>query len=1182
MQPIVLEGHNLSLRHRNLNLAVTEAFKNKIPFEEVLTKVGNTDIDNIYKIDLASKNRNVDYIIKNLKSTDGLHVARALNADWLFTDNQYSHMINPTYINTELFPYMSDKSKEKFMSKLIYHLKDEKRCEDFYTYYKEQANEKYMGKFIMKCSIEFIKDTMMAYTDLNVIPDYMYLLCFKSPELAELYVTKKKRVLNQDILYSLRSLIDNQGEFYLKLLEKNVAEANYITIRMGQRITRQILRNHRHRFLKNPHFYFKILHVDHVLFTLTQDELKGVATQFESEGNFWNDFIFKKIVNKIKNNKLEFLKNLFEKHYPGESFEMSNHYVSYGWYEYLSDEQREKWALQRLANRNEDLRKLYEWYRFIKFDISFIEIKKLLQSEPDAKERERMFGLLVKTCDSEEANIMKLLKYFHDRHINETIEFKLNIIEKIAVEKKVYKCGDEVWNILNEILLSMRMYEAVHECNYGFLSTMASQLMAHHIIHGKSTPENVIKLFEDHFTNLDMMINTPWKEKVFFYLKLWILEKISEGENSNSDSGFQKVQIWTYNLTCLLKAYGHPLDSEMISLIRRIREKDSNFFSECTSNRDYRELFFPEQCMYGLNQDICLQILKKDISLLHLCKAGLNHKIQSDEMTFKRLLSKIRVYFSNDLAIEWKKYYLDKLNENHKDPKGCACVVFGLTILLPAAEYEKLITKYQPTKAKLVWSETDPCLVHIQNNIAKLMYLVRPTVNYEYLLSFARGDYLKFAIPSIMSLNRQLPQEQCRELIGKLILSPISVQKHGIRLANWKYTNDELLDLFNKLWDKTNNVSMKKLIFTSVHKLLVNNEYDGEYCLKIWDVLKVFLEQLKGNEHLDKIVNMYSNRVNGTNILVSPLYCTAYWHLLQTVPGSSEIQSYWNTILSDMSERNIFDNLEEAFLKQVIEKLLVDELFSCKKDNSLFVCRNEMWSLVSLYVIRYEISEIAERRSTVLKSIIDFILSNWDIEDIGEMVKKSFCDFVRNLLWKSQEYLIDNYNLNHNPFHIFEFIYQEINKKLCKVKYYQYFIWFRLSKTLLNTLTDELSLKPDMRTAEYRLQAELFGKKSIELMKTEIAANYPAVPHLFAYYYLLFINNFVIYKRDEFYKNLAETFLADTSDINSCILGLDLLLKACDEDEIKNVQIIERVARMNVPQLGHYLETKVKQLKTLF
>lgn len=71
--PIKLSG-NLGERHRQLNSLVEESYKNG-DIQAIRNLPEYTPIDRIFKIDVASKFKDVEYIMHTLKDQDMLYVS---------------------------------------------------------------------------------------------------------------------------------------------------------------------------------------------------------------------------------------------------------------------------------------------------------------------------------------------------------------------------------------------------------------------------------------------------------------------------------------------------------------------------------------------------------------------------------------------------------------------------------------------------------------------------------------------------------------------------------------------------------------------------------------------------------------------------------------------------------------------------------------------------------------------------------------------------------------------------------------------------------------------------------------------------------------------------------------------------------------------------------------------------
>ncbi|CAD0204409.1 unnamed protein product [Chrysodeixis includens] len=131
MAPQDLDGETLGEKRKNYNKLLKEAIANNEAVPSF--KLSESDVQNLFNIDLACHNRDVNYILEVFKCGDLLCVSRAIaQSTWLVTEQQYSNIINPEYIRKELYPYMNTKAFNKLHKHIRHNIKDEARAEQFY------------------------------------------------------------------------------------------------------------------------------------------------------------------------------------------------------------------------------------------------------------------------------------------------------------------------------------------------------------------------------------------------------------------------------------------------------------------------------------------------------------------------------------------------------------------------------------------------------------------------------------------------------------------------------------------------------------------------------------------------------------------------------------------------------------------------------------------------------------------------------------------------------------------------------------------------------------------------------------------------------------------------------------------------------------------------------------------
>ncbi|KAF9411295.1 hypothetical protein HW555_009860 [Spodoptera exigua] len=223
-----LKGDTLGEKRRYFNKLVADAVASK-HYELTPIDYTNSDIDNLLKIEIACKTRNVDYVIEVMKSKDMLYASTAIKKPtWLITDPQYANIINPEYLHTQLKPYMTTKAFNKLMLHIRLNLKDESRVETFYEYLKETENA---CKWLHNCSILFIENVIKTK---RLVPEWMFKrLCQRSVQFLSYHtrVESDRLTVNRVLLFFLkRHTID-----VLDILDKTITDIVYYPYMYGKK-----------------------------------------------------------------------------------------------------------------------------------------------------------------------------------------------------------------------------------------------------------------------------------------------------------------------------------------------------------------------------------------------------------------------------------------------------------------------------------------------------------------------------------------------------------------------------------------------------------------------------------------------------------------------------------------------------------------------------------------------------------------------------------------------------------------------------------------------------------------------------------------------------------------------------------------------------------------------------------
>lgn len=276
---------NLREKHKDLNYKVKKAVENKVNLQEVEC-ADNSDIDRIFKIDLASEYKNIDYIIEELKSGDSLYISRALKSKWLYTTD-YEYVINPYYLHNYVFPKMSFRMKKKMLGILSVKVRDERRAERFYEYCTNilrliNIAQKFLIFASEQYKLNIMSDTVQC-KELYRESYYFQHLIGNSFSLARAYAESGFPLIQISYLYSVNE------ENYLDLLETYKDSPRPEDL--GVKISRRIMKKHKNRVLQNLSFYLSILSQKVILQYSSCAEIQMYLRALlpEHEHDFWKN-----------------------------------------------------------------------------------------------------------------------------------------------------------------------------------------------------------------------------------------------------------------------------------------------------------------------------------------------------------------------------------------------------------------------------------------------------------------------------------------------------------------------------------------------------------------------------------------------------------------------------------------------------------------------------------------------------------------------------------------------------------------------------------------------------------------------------------------------------------------------------------------------------------------------------
>ncbi|XP_026491871.2 uncharacterized protein LOC113397664 [Vanessa tameamea] len=977
-----LIGSNLPQRQRELNKHVNEAFSKKTNFDEIRSSEENSDVDRLFKIDVASKYKNVDYIIETLKCGDTLYISRALKCDWLYGDD-FSQIINPDYLHHNVFPSMSFKMKKKMLCAISCHVRNEERMLNFYKYCLNVKLEDYALKFLIFTSeahkFEYIENKIKIDTKLD-LQDFFG----NSFNLIEKYLKqlRSQQMFTKDEIIHFRYLYSISKEKYLNLFEEFGHQDRYNEPKLGQRLSKQIMTKHKERVLRNPSLYVKNLNMKTIVKYSSAEDAKqyAVALLPSDVNHFWYmDFYetYKSILSLIPFNEIySFLRQIFMNKYHDKEFEMSKNFYERKYYRLLTVEERELWALKHIEQGKELLGsgEDYLWYQFINFDIAFKGIKKYIYKTDDRSKRAEIVKVLVSAVRNEQ-DLEKLTQYYYERHVNE-IEFnKQDSLNKIIDLHNIFNVNESCWNFINKIFHSMKSFTGE------YMNSTKALAIIYYIINNKDIPSNLqvdgIYLYEieQYFKPHFRYLTDDQSDLVFEFFKKLFSEKIKRFDDKeyNNDNKDQINNIIGSFLDVLVffNKTKHDCPDIIYKYIKLDWEiyKDRELFKETTEDEPV--------CLTPV---LLIRLLKQDTTeFLNILPDAID-KLSSGWIcsNLNSLMKKLRIYFSNDITkncINIFETFL--LQEGLLYKRNLVFTVINGIFHIADNDYKiNFITKYSPTESKVAHDKIDQNILLIQEGICRFAYYSRPPVPLPAILKFIKGDYLSFCLPMLNSYVANLPKQSSIEFISAILDAPVSVQKHGLRLAFRCFNSEDLKKLIMDVWKNTKNVSLRKILYKCLFHYI--NKLDDNLQQSLYEVLKSCTLDLNEDDD-DEIFSLLSCYLPES---LKGDYLESAWKAIETFSD----QKSKNVDRKIMVIREIGQNIHSVDMEFCRNKILNEmiepttfkqkvEMFDNTWGNNTLIY--EKWILAVKYIVNFknekELNRCWELASIIIKKCIELM-----------------------------------------------------------------------------------------------------------------------------------------------------------------------------------------------------------------
>lgn len=1006
---IILTGNSLGERQKDLNERVNKAAAGNA-FHNYETEPGANDVDKIFMIDVAAKNKNIDVILETLKSGDIVHITRGLKKCTWLVDDEFDNIINVDNLHLNIFPLMSIKMKKKLLCTLSINLKNENRSIAFYEYCIKEKLLKIAMKFLFNTPKTYKHDVilqkseafnMMISEPKEVLPKFIgnsFTLAYTFLDTMEDYWNKGNFLESLHFLYTVSS-----GQ-YLDMLEKyNIIENSFS--RFGHRLSKEIIKKHKDRVLKNPLLYVNILNKDKIAKNSTMSDVKvyAVALLPEEASTFWNmNFYkhFKFILDIIPvDERFSFIKTIFNEKYPNEKFEMSKQFYSCKFYVTMTTEEKEYWALRHIKSDEEILGSGYDyiWYKFVSFEKAFEEIKKYILITQDNETRKVIINVLIDSAKTQK-DLENLLNYYYNRHVNELRCHKERFLDYLFRQHKVFEFNEECWAPLEKIFYSLNVFDT---SNNNRTSYRAIALI-YYIIRGKTVlavldefiDNNVIDVFEVKRYNSEL--GSEKSEMVFQYFRKFYLTAVEAlaCKEYNKDEK-NNVDKYILGYLDLLHGYSKTKD-EIPEIIHKFIKLNRKKFI-------YHRLL-AESGKVAYSEKNIMHHMKTDANLIIEEFPLIQSYIEDRFGRTNWLVRKLKIYFHHDIAQTYLQILNDCLSTNDVHYRMVQVAVYGILKLADESFKNDFVQKHVPTNPKIDHAKISQDLLRIQRAICGHACVSRPPLPMPCIIQYITGDYVHYCLPIFNSYLMNLPLPVCIKFVESIIDKPISVQKHGLRLAFHCFSTEHLKVLISGAWKRAKNISLRKILYKSLFDKVLK-ENDQQTQLELFEVLKTLTLNLHQDDVDEIFLLLTHNKM--PNHLVGQHLVNA-WSAVKKLPERSvnfkrmtkviqTIENNFNLVPED----DVTIITDHHVSKMLDEKQILNTNNNTK--NNLEELLKAKWELTLRYLANVNNEKQLQNNLGVVRHIIKRCLEMWNEVREEKYVMREFCrSFIIDLERKSR------------------------------------------------------------------------------------------------------------------------------------------------------------------------------------
>ncbi|KAJ0170633.1 hypothetical protein K1T71_014004 [Dendrolimus kikuchii] len=1094
--PIILTGDTLGERHKNLNALVDDAFKSGLNLQELQSLQEHSPVDRLFKIDLASKLRDVDYLMKMLKDDDMLYVSRALKFKWLL-ENEYQYIMNVKNLEENLYPHMTTTAVNKMRRWISVNLKDEDRCQQFYEYYSEN-NFDLAIRFLTHCEVSYILNEIPKILE-SLDPFYLKVFCERSPQVAKIFFDSLAingkilcLYLEKEVDYynSLKVVLKADPNMFLDIIEKYFNEDEFK--HLSSAATRYIMNNCKDRFMKKTELYVAwLLDVKTIAECLTIEECKEVVVNL-ARANYLNGwFSYKEVEPLIKRlnekersafkNKVFVEKDVGDRikewPYPIPSkpsevrkrvgiFDEDNSSI-YSYSDYGEDDcgfiphclqmrccaDIELESGRRMRKARTVLDQLFDEYRFVSFEKTLFDIRKKIAVESSPQTRQYMMLVLVSKTGGRADSINTLLQLLA-RHVNEPPHVRATIVRSFVKRAFVWRLPQESWQLFLEFAVGLGLdgKSPEAECREGLHAVVLRSLLENNCV-----ASEILSAYVTEFSTLKEYSLTVAEQKTVSKVLPQLLVTTIVNETNTK----KQAVVFDF-LFQTLNEYKIPIDTSLVvpalsGLVNRDPTVAESLVLQLFQTKKVRRELFLENFMFVSTDSSYLNALRHNTAVLKIDKY-VKRALETDSRK-EQFLRKLAIYFTevNGLSELYKSTIQQKvLNEPNLK------LARPLALLMESKNLDAYLKKFNEGSGKTV----KRFVVALKAN----SHLARPKLGID---DIGWHDVGVKAIANRVLVCRTV--DISRYLVN-LIKSPRTA-KLAIVLSQ---RTDSEVDTFVAVGKMLPNVALKCAI-KHFHR------EPNTFKQAVWEVVKPILKQFDFEQKSKKYLGQTLWRISKTPLNIRADYCLI---LLAAAKKNAKhktfhILSYIEQLLEKINDECIEDILSQFLQNEfTVEKVL-------KHDDEANQETCAYLRILIKFILLSKATEIQSKRyERFAEPILNVLKMVWDGSKNKKHVLRYLNEIFKTLRFK-QVFFDENYV---SCMRVFERVVSWMHTVLPIEMYFSVYVTIHLNMLYLKTIRQCLKQKPDVfkdETKKYKEGIDIVGRifgnyiaKEVDELKT--------------------------------------------------------------------------------------------------